>query len=332
MWGDRKNKHDRRNEISLLTQFLCLCISTHSSFNMAPSNLFTTAAVALFFVLQLSSSPVVVAQDACSGITACGECLDSSCNWWAPALSCISTCGIIAETSCYSLTDGEASDVTCERAANSDADLVLCDDFTDCSSCTGQVLSDGVSKCQWFPPSDGTASYCSSRCDGDDCGLAECPPCSANDSCGSCLFSACAWAAEAGCVDSCDQVADVACFTTDSVVASTARASDVQDICLIADTQQADASLCSAVSECTSCVGTILSDGTTSCQWFDMMGSSYCASACGMDGCGVSTCPAETDAPAVEEQTEPPIAAATGSASLIVTGLVLGYSSLVFLF
>lgn len=289
---------------------------------MTSSNLFTAAAVALFLVLQQSHSPVA-AQDTCSGITACGECLDSSCHWWAAAQSCISTCDIIAETSCYSLTDGETSDVTCERAANSDADLTLCEALTDCSSCVGQVLSDGVSTCQWFPSVDGSGAYCYSRCDGEDCGLTQCQPCSEYNSCSGCLYSSCAWATDAGCVDSCSLVADVGCFTKDSDVSSTARANPVDEICTIADTLQADAALCSGVSDCTTCVDTILSDGATTCQWFVNGGGSYCASACGMDGCGLFTCPAETAPP-----TNTPIAAA-GSISLVLTGLLLGYSSLV---
>jgi hypothetical protein len=294
---------------------------------MAYPNLLTAVtAAALFFVLQLACN-TVAAQD-CSTITECGSCLDESCNWWAAAQSCISTCGIIAETSCYSLQEDETSAVTCERAANSDADLTICDDYTDCSSCVGQILSDGTSTCQWYPSVDGSASYCSSTCDSDECGVTECPPCSVNTECGGCLYSSCAWATDLGCVDSCSETADVGCFTLDTEGTSTARASAVEEICTVAGNQQADAALCSGLTDCTTCVATVLSDDTTTCQWFDNNGSTYCASACGMDGCGSTTCsaPETTSAP-----TETP-AAAAGSTSLVVTGLLLGYSGLVFVF
>ena len=44
-------------------------------------------------------------------------------------------------------------------------------------------------------------------------------------------------------------------------------------------------------SDCGSCTGTTLSDGTSTCQWFSTDGpDGYCAAGCGMMGCGVTTC------------------------------------------
>lgn len=69
-----------------------------------------------------------------------------------------------------------------------------------------------------------------------------------------------------------------------------------------ADMDKADDELCSGMTNCTSCVDAVLSDGESTCQWFAMDGDNgYCGSGCGMDGCGATACP--TTLP--EEDMEP---------------------------
>ena len=62
-------------------------------------------------------------------------------------------------------------------------------------------------------------------------------------------------------------------------------------ICQQAETDRADDELCGMQSDCGSCTGTTLSDGTSTCQWFATDGTDgYCAAGCDMMGCGVTTC------------------------------------------
>ena len=65
-----------------------------------------------------------------------------------------------------------------------------------------------------------------------------------------------------------------------------------ESICQQADTDGADAELCGSRPNCASCTSTTLSDGTSTCQWYDG-GMGYCAAKCGMDGCGANTCDAD---------------------------------------
>jgi len=61
-------------------------------------------------------------------------------------------------------------------------------------------------------------------------------------------------------------------------------------ICMQADYDKADDELCASMTDCTSCIDAVLSDGTSSCRWY-AEGDGYCASGCGMDSCGATVCP-----------------------------------------
>jgi hypothetical protein len=62
-----------------------------------------------------------------------------------------------------------------------------------------------------------------------------------------------------------------------------------EEICASAAGQIIDKEICSNMSDCAACVGTALMDNATTCQWFEV-GTGYCDSACGMNGCGTTTC------------------------------------------
>ena len=110
-----------------------------------------------------------------------------------------------------------------------------------------------------------------------DCSsVATCVECFTTDGCG-------AWAPVAGCLESCNVIADASCYTN-----TTFPDLNVEETCQAAAGQQADAQLCSSKTTCGECVATTLSDGNTTCQWFTV--TEYCGSACDMNGCGEMTC------------------------------------------
>jgi len=110
--------------------------------------------------------------------------------------------------------------------------------------------------------------------------------CFEKTSCRECFDGGCEWS-EAGCLDDCDMIADVGCYRLQYFEGMT-----VDEVCTVADNDKADSTLCSSQADCSSCVGSVLSDGVNTCQWFEDVG--FCASACGMIGCGETTCPSET--------------------------------------
>jgi hypothetical protein len=93
------------------------------------------------------------------------------------------------------------------------------------------------------------------------------------------------------CLESCASAPqDVSCYSSEFFLNQTA-----QEICTVHDTQMANAALCAAVTDCGSCVTTLLADGASVCQWFETTvveegGVGFCNSQCTMDGCGVTTC------------------------------------------
>merc|ERR1711884_296991 len=72
-----------------------------------------------------------------------------------------------------------------------------------------------------------------------------------------------------------------------------------QEICAIAENDVSDSNLCSSQSSrgCTACVQTTLSDGVSTCQWFNGENGfdGFCESECGMMGCGETMCNNEVD-------------------------------------
>merc|ERR1712023_123582 len=108
--------------------------------------------------------------------------------------------------------------------------------------------------------------------------------------CSGCLSKSCAWSPVAGCLDSCQQIADVDCYDTQTVGGGSALPTPegVKSVCERSETNEADGNLCGNLEDCGSCVGTILSDGISTCQWND--GLKVCSSGCTMAGCGSTVC------------------------------------------
>lgn len=253
-----------------------------------------------FFVVKSSISLTITtvafvtrAQKECFEVTSCLECLSlSQCEAWTDATGgrCLEGCGSNAQVDCYSsrffpnLDDEEI----CQLADTAVANAQVCGSQTNCGDCIGTAISDGTT-CLWFRED----SECKSVCADNDSECSEqmtCPIVNCNDfeTCIDCLQTPeCrGWAPSAvGCLESCDMIADVRCYT------SMADESTISETCQAADDNEADAELCSGKMNCDECVGTTLSDGNTTCQWFN--DGSYCASGCDMAGCGETECQAE---------------------------------------
>ena len=150
--------------------------------------------------------------------------------------------------------------------------------------------------------------------------------CEGFTTCVSCLISgSCAWAPVIGCIDSCNMIADTACYDGGSIegdgddnmdgsdVTSTSKRAgennnppkttfEVSDICNTITTDQTNYELCMEANDCVTCVETsyLSSDDVTvyPCQWFfpsdDGNGEGYCSNQCDMNGnCGTGTCSSE---------------------------------------
>jgi hypothetical protein len=107
-------------------------------------------------------------------------------------------------------------------------------------------------------------------------------------SCEECLDSSCAWRrVDKICISSCcstDSASNGCCSLLQSNFDGIMAA---DEICTVAENVEADADLCSSKSDCGFCVDTVLTDGTSTCQWFS--NGDFCASGCGMDECGETT-------------------------------------------
>eukprot|EP00984_Skeletonema_dohrnii_P006932 scaffold2472_cov209-Skeletonema_dohrnii-CCMP3373.AAC.4 len=114
--------------------------------------------------------------------------------------------------------------------------------------------------------------------------------CSTLTTCSECLENeGCAhWTADechASCV-----MADASCYTNTGGFAGMT----VDEICTKADDDRKDSTLCGSMTDCTSCIEAVQSDGKT-CMWFEDDG--FCDTGCNMIGCGstdATTCQATT--------------------------------------
>jgi hypothetical protein len=109
--------------------------------------------------------------------------------------------------------------------------------------------------------------------------------CTNNTSCNDCLGAECAWLPVLGCLESCEVIADTACYDIQLFPNST-----VEDICTLVENNGAESDLCRGHKDCDTFVETILSDGLSSCQWFSDAEGGYCDNACGIIGCGDTVC------------------------------------------
>lgn len=251
--------------------------------------------------------------DECGTID-CVDCIESGCAWAVG--QCLESCSMIADAPCYSSTySTDPATEICQRKDDDEADSAACFSQTDCGGCVQTLKSDG-SYCQWYAEdsfgSPHPSPYCSTGgCDMVGCGSSVCPQvdnsmvdetiitststldCSVATECSDCLNGNCSWSPEAGCFDSCDFIADASCFSPGGITDT------VQEVCDRIDANEQNQELCSQPEDCTSCIDTIQSDGTT-CKWYTdypdgtSLGDPYCGTgACNMDGvCGSDTCTA----------------------------------------
>lgn len=239
------------------------------------------------FVLSIRFFKTLRAQDDCSNVTTCIECLTTeTCGAWAVG-SCLSDCDMVADAPCYDATTfpNLSAEETCQAANDTAADAALCANQTDCTTCTATVFNNDntTTTCQWNP----NGNFCASACGLAGCGVYTCQDvaCDGLSACEECLDSPpCAWVMPLeGCLPSCSAIADVSCYTNETFPNKTS-----QESCqAIADASK-DSSSCANQTDCGACTGTVLSDGNTTCQWFP--DGDYCASGCDMTGCGLYTC------------------------------------------
>jgi hypothetical protein len=112
--------------------------------------------------------------------------------------------------------------------------------------------------------------------------------CNEFSTCIDCIDQGCSWAGTGECLESCDIIADAPCYSTEYYFDNMTA----EEICNIEEDRIEDFEACSALSNCTDCVSTLLpSDENRTCMWFAEFG--YCDSACGMNGCGVYECPSD---------------------------------------
>merc|ERR1712241_692275 len=239
----------------------------------------------------------------CAEYDSCNDCLDNSCAWAPGSFGCLESCDFIADTSCYSpeyFTPNTNQEI-CAIAENDASDSTLCNSQSGrgCTACVQTTLSDGVSTCQWFNGEAGFDGFCGRECGMFGCGETMCnnevgdidtDDCASKSAtCQDCLnheTSTCGWVNGVGCFDSCNVIADVACYDIQNF--NSDRMMTVNDICVAAENDEADTYLCESQTDCTSCVATALvSDPNKSCHW--SQDGNYCSSHCGMDGCGETT-------------------------------------------
>jgi len=142
--------------------------------------------------------------------------------------------------------------------------------------------------------------------------------CSTLTTCSECLDNeGCAhWTADechASCV-----IADASCYTNTGGFAGMT----VDEICTKADDDRKDSALCGSMTDCTSCIESVQSDGKT-CMWFEDDG--FCDTGCNMIGCGstdATTCQTITTGATVDGDAT--TTQATLSQATTTTGATVG--------
>lgn len=113
---------------------------------------------------------------------------------------------------------------------------------------------------------------------------AEIAECDSKDTCEDCLNLGFCDYYHGWCSHNTLVIMDIARYTIDS-------GDSVDEICARAATDKADDDLCASQTDCAGCTSAILTDGVTSCKWFEEYG--FCNAGCNMLGCGVTTCASE---------------------------------------
>lgn len=290
--------------------------------NMMMTTMTSTTTLLAIILAAASTTQVDAACTGSGGIslstTSPGGCVDclsiEGCNAWFPSIGtngeCFPSClEGPADSPCYTNTtlgldggDTVIEDV-CQLADNAQADALLCNTngATSCAACTSITLSDGFSTCLWF--NDAGVGYCSSDCGRNGCGTATCGDlgnggddddddddigddtsnCTAFTSCTECFEMNCAWLGTGrGCLEGCDIIADISCYDQ-----STFPGLDAAQACDAVIAIESEELLCDQQSDCTSCVSTTLSSGST-CLWNEEF--SFCSNAPTLVGPGTTVC------------------------------------------
>jgi hypothetical protein len=257
----------------------------------------------------------------CNSVESCNECLETEgCGFWQ-SIGCASECAV-EDISCFTVSDDEPVDDVCQVAENELADTALCMEQSGCDDCVATTLSDGISTCQWFPEVEACVAGCGMQgCGETTCAVedddgdeddedkdnvtestvppssfnnsSETPPASDDDDdcdewtiCGDCVRTErCVWQQVGGggsCAAECLND-NATCWSWEPFFEAI-----IEVVCQSAVNYEAEAILCSNKKSCGDCVATKLSNGTSTCQWFDE--GQYCGNACNMNGCGVTTC------------------------------------------
>ena len=230
----------------------------------------------------LTSEPIF-----CRKALDCDQCASWGCSWASG--QCLDSCLEVADVACF---DGEGM---CAKAHNHDEDYAICGAQKGCSLCTSTSLSRGDGHCSWHPQWQSCKPL---LCDAWSCGTETCMSpeeercfiAGSSGSCIGCLENGCEWT-NGSCVSSCDNIADAACYSQQSV-----RGHTINEICLVANTVEMDTLLCSVPDICGLCLSTTKSDGVSTCRWYtNENGDGWCGiGACDMFGnCGSDFCPFE---------------------------------------
>lgn len=134
--------------------------------------------------------------------------------------------------------------------------------------------------------------------------------------CRDCLIDAdtnettpCGYVPGFGCMNSCDIIADTACYSAKGYGFEKMAG---EDICEVADADEAASTFCYSQEDCSSCV-------SNNCRWFGPeMGfeAGFCSSECTMVGCGSTTCDDNELGVVVDGASTENESASTGSESL----------------
>eukprot|EP00542_Grammatophora_oceanica_P020229 CAMPEP_0194033458 /NCGR_PEP_ID=MMETSP0009_2-20130614/6149_1 /TAXON_ID=210454 /ORGANISM="Grammatophora oceanica, Strain CCMP 410" /LENGTH=392 /DNA_ID=CAMNT_0038674157 /DNA_START=86 /DNA_END=1264 /DNA_ORIENTATION=- len=229
----------------------------------------------------------------CMARTSCGPCLSEGCAW---ALGkCFPECMFLSDGMCYSADTPEEVETQCSSYDSMVADVETCSEAgDDCETCTSTTVPSTNEPCFWSDHGFGRGK-CGPFCGfGSECGSQTCSDTTETESainlgsckasnCLECVTQGCGWAAGRICVSNCGFLADAACF----------EGADAQAVCNKEEATRLDAQACSENRDCASCVATNMPSSGSPCQWKEFLnGRGFCQSACGMLGCGETTCSA----------------------------------------
>lgn len=94
-------------------------------------------------------------------------------------------------------------------------------------------------------------------------GGSESTACQNAATCNDCLNMGCAWAEIEQCLDSCSDIADVGCYSSEYFQGTPGQ------ICAVAAVDKRDRELCQGIdSDCATCTSTLKTDGKSTCEWY----------------------------------------------------------------